>query len=95
MMTRVATRASVITAADTCGEFSTPEQVDDGRTASLPCSANNEHPRAEPAACKAGTPRPSLENANPKDPIARMRGHMAEMARLFGGDDELVNEVQA
>ncbi|QEZ48766.1 RES family NAD+ phosphorylase [Cupriavidus oxalaticus] len=36
MMTRVATRESVITAADTCRECGTSEQVDDGRTASLP-----------------------------------------------------------
>lgn len=34
-MTRVATREGVITAADTCRECGTSEQVGDGRTASL------------------------------------------------------------
>lgn len=36
-----------------------------------------------------------LEDTNPKDSIALMRGHMAEKVRLLGKDDELVNEVPA
>jgi len=36
-----------------------------------------------------------LEHADPKDLIARMRGHEAEVMRLLGEIEALVNEVQA
>jgi type I restriction enzyme M protein len=36
-----------------------------------------------------------LEHADPKDLIARMRGHEAEVMRLLGEIELLVNEVQA
>ena len=36
-----------------------------------------------------------LEHADPKDLIASMRSHEAEVMRLLGEIEELVNEVQA
>ena len=36
-----------------------------------------------------------LEHADPKDLIASMRGHEAEVMRLLGEIEALVNEVQA
>lgn len=46
--------------------------------------------RSEKTHAKAG-----LEHADPKDLIARMRGHEAKVMRLLGEIDVLVNEVQA
>jgi hypothetical protein len=48
-----ATRERVITAADSCLECGARERVEDGWTAHCPPSANNEHPRAKPASCRA------------------------------------------
>ena len=92
-MTRVATPECAITAANSRIQHAGQgRRREDGITA--PNRKQGTSTRGA-GGLQSRNAKTGLEYADPKDPIARMRGYIAEVARLFGDDDERVNEVQA
>jgi len=96
----------VITEADTCREFVTPHLVEAG-WGTAPHTIGEQKARAAQAKgdglywpiynldIKNPNAKAGLEHAEPKDLIAAMRSHEAEVMRLLGEIEALVTEVQA
>ncbi|MFS8931319.1 hypothetical protein [Cupriavidus taiwanensis] len=94
-MAKVATRERVITAADSCLECAARELVEDGWTAALSPISKQGTSTREAGELQYPNAKAGLEDASPKNQIASILGHEAEKVRLFGEDDELVDEVPA
>jgi len=95
-------RDGVVTEADTCREFVTPRLVEAGWGAG-PSSIGEQRTFTNGRIIVAGgkvrrgnpNAKADLEHAEPKDLIASMHSHEAEVMRLLGEIEALVNEVQA